>query len=150
MTTIHERIRAQRKRAGMTQAELAKIVGVARVSLTQWELGETSPKGGSLMALSAALGVSPQWLQTGQDDKLQDLQTWSEGQPDDETIDLPFFKEVEFAAGGGRTSVVEQPAACLRFSKNILRQAGVQPDHAACAPKEEKSPPDLLTPPANP
>ena len=50
MTTIHERIRAQRKRAGMTQAELAKIVGVARVSLTQWELGETSPKGGFFIA----------------------------------------------------------------------------------------------------
>ena len=32
MTTIHERIKVQRKLAGLTQVELAKIVGVAWVS----------------------------------------------------------------------------------------------------------------------
>lgn len=43
MTTIHERIKAQRKPTRMTQVELANIVGVARVSLTQWESGKGDP-----------------------------------------------------------------------------------------------------------
>lgn len=67
MTTIHERIKAQRKRVGMTQVDLAKIVGVARVSLTQWENGDTSPKGENLLKLSRALSVSPDWLVTGKE-----------------------------------------------------------------------------------
>lgn len=71
MTTIHERIKAQRKQAGMTQVDLAKIVGVARVSLTQWESGDTSPKGENLLKLSRALGVNPEWLVSGKGDPAQ-------------------------------------------------------------------------------
>lgn len=52
----------------MTQVELAKIVGVARVSLTQWESGDTSPKGENLLKLSRALGVNPEWLVSGKGD----------------------------------------------------------------------------------
>lgn len=68
MTTIHERIRAQRKNAALTQVELAKMVGVARVSLTQWESGDTSPKGENLMKVARALGVTPDWLVSGRGD----------------------------------------------------------------------------------
>lgn len=68
MTTLHERIRAQRKLAGLTQVELAKTVGVARVSLTQWENGDTSPKGENLLKLAKALNTSPDWLVTGKGD----------------------------------------------------------------------------------
>lgn len=134
MTTIHERIRSRRKIAGMTQADLAKKVGVARVSLTQWEIGATSPKGENLMALSRALGCSPQWLSDGREDaEIQPLKTWEAGEEDDQTLDLPYFREVQFAAGNGRTTAVEQGAGSLRFSRSILRDAGVDADHAACA-----------------
>lgn len=68
MINIHERIRATRKRAGMTQVDLAKMVGVARVSLTQWESGDTSPKGENLLKLARALGVTPDWLISGRGD----------------------------------------------------------------------------------
>lgn len=71
MTTIHERIKAQRKLANLTQVELAKIVGVARVSLTQWENGDTNPKGENLLKLSRALGVNPEWLVSGKGDPAQ-------------------------------------------------------------------------------
>lgn len=45
MKTLSERIKAQRTSLKLTQSDVAKKIGIARVSYTQWELGETNPKG---------------------------------------------------------------------------------------------------------
>lgn len=38
------------------------------MSLTQWESGDTSPKGENLLKLARALGVTPDWLISGRGD----------------------------------------------------------------------------------
>ncbi|SDO28940.1 Peptidase S24-like [Halomonas shengliensis] len=48
-------------------------------------------------------------------------------------VELPFYREVEMAAGDGRTQVVENHGASMRFSLAKLSRAGVQPHLAACA-----------------
>jgi len=48
-------------------------------------------------------------------------------------VELPCFREVEFAAGDGQTQVIENHGASMRFSLARLSRAGVQPGQAACA-----------------
>ncbi|MEK4243691.1 helix-turn-helix transcriptional regulator [Janibacter sp. FSL W8-0316] len=53
-----ERLRAARVRAGLTQAELARVIGVAggeRVS--RWELGTSTPSTAMRARLAKALGI---------------------------------------------------------------------------------------------
>lgn len=64
---IHSRIKAQRLVHGLTQESLAKKLGINRVSISQWERGDTSPKGNNLVRLAEILGVKPEWLLFGDD-----------------------------------------------------------------------------------
>lgn len=68
MTEICGRIRGSRLDAKLNQTELAKRVGVSKVAVSQWENGDTQPKGENLLKLASALGVSPQWLVNGKGD----------------------------------------------------------------------------------
>lgn len=65
---MNERIRARRKDLKLTQAVLAKLVGVNRVTVTGWESGDYEPGGSNLQGLAAALKTNPQWIITGQGD----------------------------------------------------------------------------------
>lgn len=51
-----------RKRAGLSQEALAAKLGISRQSVSKWETGESQPETAKLTALSAALGVSVDWL----------------------------------------------------------------------------------------
>lgn len=57
---------------------------------------------------------------------------------DDETplgsdeVEVPFLREVELAAGSGRSAIRESDAAKLRFGARSLRKHGVQPENAVC------------------
>lgn len=64
---IHSRIKSQRLVHGLTQESLAKKLGINRVSISQWERGDTSPKGNNLVRLAEILGVKPEWLLFGGD-----------------------------------------------------------------------------------
>ncbi|EPZ8358988.1 LexA family protein [Enterobacter hormaechei] len=65
---MNERIRARRKELKLTQAVLAKLVGVNRVTVTGWESGDYEPGGSNLQGLAAALKTNPHWIITGQGD----------------------------------------------------------------------------------
>ena len=56
--SIGANIRRYRKQAKLTQEELAKLVGVGRTSVTQWENGEQTPLMGNVQKLAGALKVS--------------------------------------------------------------------------------------------
>lgn len=65
MKTIGERIKQRRKSLKLTQAQVAKGVGVSHVALSQWERDETSPSGENLHALAKVLGCSTPWILFG-------------------------------------------------------------------------------------
>jgi DNA-binding transcriptional regulator YiaG len=46
-------ILALRKALGMTQHELADLIGAQRHTVSRWELGENEPRGANLKALKA-------------------------------------------------------------------------------------------------
>ena len=47
-----------RKKNGLSQEQLGEVVDVTRQTISNWELGETSPNPEQLKLLSKALGVS--------------------------------------------------------------------------------------------
>ncbi len=64
--TLAARIESARMRAGLSQAQLARRMGIERQSVQQWENGETAPRQSRLTKLAQVLGVNAQWLLTGE------------------------------------------------------------------------------------
>lgn len=61
------------------------------------------------------------------------IDQWADDTPlDDDEIELPFLKEVELSAGGGKTVIEVSGTRKLRFGKYTVRNMGVQPDQAVC------------------
>ncbi|HHQ4654127.1 TPA: LexA family protein [Aeromonas hydrophila] len=85
METINDRISARRRAQKMSQDELAKRIGITRVSISKWESGLNQPKGRYLNDLAAALGVTVDWLLTGDGE--------ARGQPAPEV--MPGYHNVE-------------------------------------------------------
>jgi transcriptional regulator with XRE-family HTH domain len=56
---IAANLRLQRKKAGLTQIELAEKLGVSIATLRRWESGETAPTGTRIMELANLLKISP-------------------------------------------------------------------------------------------
>lgn len=55
--TVGARIAEARVRAGLSQAKLARLIGVNDITVSRWELGSRNPRHTSLIALAAALNV---------------------------------------------------------------------------------------------
>jgi phage repressor protein C with HTH and peptisase S24 domain len=142
---IGARLKAARKAAGLTQADVAKALGVTFGAVSQWETGATSPKGRNLIALAKLFRVAPAWLSHGEGRKeaanesgelywISGFDTWDEGTAlGEDEVELPLFTEIELGCGTGRYSVEEAQGPKLRFSKASLRRANVDADAAACA-----------------
>jgi Predicted transcriptional regulators len=56
--TFYEKLQSLRKKQGMSQEQLAGIVGVSRQAVSKWESGQSYPDKDKLIALSDIFGVS--------------------------------------------------------------------------------------------
>ena len=63
--TLGTRIREARQRYGMSQAELARRIGISAVAMNQMELGETDPRASRIAAIAETLHVSTDSLLLG-------------------------------------------------------------------------------------
>lgn len=81
-------IRSLRESKKLTQEQLAKMVGVSRVSISKWESGENKPKGDNLLSLASALGVSIDWLMSGNSAADAENKTTSQGSGDFSNISI--------------------------------------------------------------
>ena len=82
MTSVAERIRHARKKAGLTQADLAKACGISRAAVSQWELGTTkSPTSQNIFEIARATGFNPEWLSSGQGSDLPSQSNVAEARP---------------------------------------------------------------------
>ncbi len=62
---IGRRIKSARKRAGMTQSDLAEKLGISYQGIAQWETGSRNPKIQSLKKIAEALLISVEELTGG-------------------------------------------------------------------------------------
>lgn len=65
--SIGDRVRRARKSAGLTQAQLGKVVGVRQATISELEKGE-SRSSAYLVQIAHACGVNTEWLATGKGD----------------------------------------------------------------------------------
>jgi transcriptional regulator with XRE-family HTH domain len=90
---IGTRVRAARRDRGLTQDELANLVGVSRSAVAQWETGRAGQVTGNLSRIAGALEVNVEYLMFGDDkravgqvqqgDELALLRLYRECEPDD-------------------------------------------------------------------
>ncbi len=69
--TFGDRLAGAREAAGMSQADLARRLGVRTRSIAAWEDDLSEPRANRLQMMAGLLNVSLRWLLTGQGDGLQ-------------------------------------------------------------------------------
>ena len=65
VATLGDRLARARDAAGMTQAQLARRLGVKLSTVRNWETDRSEPRANRLQMLSGLLNVSFVWLMTG-------------------------------------------------------------------------------------
>jgi len=150
--TLAERIKLARTRAGLSQKKLGEAVGVSQAAIQKIEVGEarTSTK---LIEIANALGVKPEWLSFGAEPMADGsalpspestippesewgtVDAWDSDTPlPDDEVEVPFYKDIEMAAGAGRCTNIDYNGYKLRFSKSTLRRMGVEFSNVFCCP----------------
>ena len=66
--TLGGRITLARESINLTDAQLSRRLGVMLKTVRNWETDRSEPRGNKLATLSGVLGVSLQWLVTGDDE----------------------------------------------------------------------------------
>lgn len=148
MKTVGQKIAEARKKAGLTQPELADKLGWGQSRLSNYERSEREPKMDDIKAISKALGIDMLSLIPSGSDKpsnvyqleqpktayvLGEFDTWDSQTPlSPDEVEIPFYKEVELSAGNGSVVQRESAGYKLRFAKSTLRRYNIQPDMAAC------------------
>ncbi|WP_428398245.1 S24 family peptidase [Marinobacter salarius] len=133
-------IGALEKRDSRQSSKAADLAKALDVSLEWLISGEGSQKRSSASAKVAYMpnvSQSKNKVRDSQENELEffgRMDAWDSDTPlGPDEVELPLFREVEMAAGGGRTEVIENHGAKLRFAKSTLSRAGVEPANAACA-----------------
>lgn len=79
---MSEKIQYSRRRAGLSQEQLADRLGVSRQAVSKWETGEAMPDATKLAPLAKALGVSVDWLLSEDDEQFSPpREDWSDRLP---------------------------------------------------------------------
>lgn len=82
MKTIAERLKEGMELRGMKQADLVRITGISKGSLSSYLSGRYAPKRDGLFKLAAALNVSDEWLM-GADVPMQRTPSFYSSEQDD-------------------------------------------------------------------
>lgn len=112
--TFGDRVAGARDFAAMTQAQLARRLGVKKSTLLGWEQDLSEPRANKLSMLAGVLNVSMTWLITGEGEGMS--------QPADEVIVAGDFSEIlaelreirsEMRANADRTARLEKKLRLL-------------------------------------
>lgn len=146
-TIRRENLRALAARYS-TQAEFAAVCGTAPSVISLIVSPNPKRNLGAQLArkIEEATGMPHGWLdqchsvnegkrspESNARIESEGIDQWADDTPlDDDEIELPFLKEVELSAGGGKTVVEVSGTRKLRFGKYTVRNLGVQPEQAVC------------------
>lgn len=154
-TTLSERLKEARNLRGLTQKALAEKVGISQAAIQKIETGKASQTT-KLVEIANALAIRPEWLSSGSGPMASEqaeqsippesewgtIESWDRHTPiNDDEVEVPFFKDIEFACGPGRTGDEDYNGYKLRFSKSTLRRIGASTDGSSivCFPARGNS-----------
>ncbi|EAQ4580978.1 helix-turn-helix transcriptional regulator [Salmonella enterica subsp. enterica] len=140
---ISERVKSLRTELGLTQAQLATRAKTSQQAIEQLENGKIKrPR--YIIELANALNCDPSWLLTGEGNKNKPrnqeseipsqnswigISAWDRNTPlDDDEVEVPFLKDIEFACGSGAYSEEDNNGFKLRFAKSTLRKVNANSD----------------------
>ena len=137
--TLSANIVRRMKELGLSQKELAERSGVSQPMIHKLVSGKAKASA-KIVELAGALQCSPEKLLYGIDPVKRDpvqnatyigmIDAWDDTTPlGEDEVELPFYTEVQLAAGNGIIAVNENRGPKLRFSKSTLRNKNV--DHLA-------------------
>ena len=143
MSTLAERARYARKRAGLKQVEAAAAIGCSRGTVAMWETGATQNIEGYLLPAAKVYKVNPDWLDSGKgsddypwDARAVPVRAFSvEAVESDEDFD-PSIEvwvqgvEVEVSGGNGRIVPEFVPTQYRqRYTLKWFHEKGANPDN---------------------
>lgn len=114
---LAENLKAERKRAGLSQEKLAEIIGVARQTVTKWETGAGVPDIENLLSLSSLFGISADALLNG-------ASTLSDRSHSLTEYDIDYLKKFDINFGGAKLITLrgcEGEKLRIRLSSDILQ-----------------------------
>lgn len=134
MDTLAARLKIARENKGLSQAQLADMIGLSQQSVAKIENGETlQPR--KIKEIAKALDVSQKWLQLGIEENgvissyvVEELE---EAKLDPAVFaDIPVL-DIELSAGNGcEAEIVESIVDSFPLRRADLRKAGVSPTNA--------------------
>ncbi len=134
MNTLAERLKIAREKKGMSQAQLADLIGLSQQSVAKIENGDTlQPR--KIKEIAKALDVSQKWLQLGieENGSISDfiVEELEEAKLDPEVFaNIPIL-DIELSAGNGcEAEIVESIVDSFPLRRFDLRKAGVSPANA--------------------
>lgn len=107
--TFGDRLAGAREAAGLTQAQLAKRLGVKAKTLRDWEDDLSEPRANRIQMLSGLLNVSLSWLMTGEGEGV-DAPDMGADMPGDVRAVLSELRQIqtEMTRMGGRMARLEK------------------------------------------
>ena len=114
--TFGDRVAAARERAGMTQAVLAKRLGVRQATLRAWEDDLSEPRANRLSMLAGLLNVSMMWLINGEGEGID--------APVDEEAGVADIREVLADMRQLRSEMLANAEAMGRLEKRLRQLSG--------------------------
>lgn len=122
-----------REAKNLDKAEMARLFGVTWQTYHNWEERFSLPKKYFNQAHELLSGKPLNMVAEPEAHYAGGFDTWDDTTPlNDDDVSLPFFTEVEAAAGTGNFQVRENHGPKLRFSKSTLARHGIAPENAAC------------------
>lgn len=107
MTTLAERLATLMAEKGLSQAELARIIGVKQPSIFKILSGQTlNPK--NILEIATALGVNPHWLKTGEGSSDADVFAFTSEKDDAHALRVDLL-DAELAAHSSGIINLEYP-----------------------------------------
>lgn len=138
-----ERFRLALKMSGMSQSQLASIIGVSQPAIQKLVSGTTSSTRKAVQ-IAKALHVDPVWLTTGDGEMKKNKDSnakiigtigdWDSKTPlDEDEIEVPFYKDVRLSAGKGFSDDIDDYNSYkLRLSKSTMRRYGIDKNCTVC------------------
>ena len=122
MTTLSERLTSLMNEKGISQAELARLIGIKQPSVFKILSGETrNPK--KILEIATALNVDPHWLKTGEGDPDPSYRIVEVSEPQNPNTVRIDILDVEASAGNGAyLSPTEQGLLSQEFDLTFFRQ----------------------------
>ena len=122
MTTLSERLTSLMNEKGISQAELARLIGIKQPSVFKILNGETrNPK--KILEIATALNVDPHWLKTGEGDPDPSYRIVEVSEPQNPNTVRIDILDMEASAGNGAyLSPTEQGLLSQEFDLTFFRQ----------------------------